>query len=229
MPLKLNPTQSNLHLKSNHQDLDALAKFFRKTKIQIDAGITDTSQKQIQAFKETIALQVDASTNFYHHQSPDSQQSLLITYVRPFTDHITARYLLETKHFVRSNADIAGIKEHLDDLIKTNQVVVRVLPLSSHPVTQQLELDPYAQADIATIYETLAAVSDPTPYLAELFSIKIVKSHDAKPTNGYDYAQELPLLRQATINLTHDQNSLTHLTTDILNDIQRLTKKLSII
>ena len=229
MPLNINHPQTTLHFRSNHQDLDALAKFFRKTKAQIDAGITDTSQQQIQTFKETIALQVNASTSFYHHETANSQQSLLITYVRPFTDHVTARYLLETKHFVRSNADITGIKEHLDDLIKTNQVVVRVLPLSSHPVTQQLELEPYAQADLATIYETLAAVSDPTPYLTELFSVKIVKSRDITPTNNYEYAQELPLLRQAAIDLTHDQNSLTHLTADIINKIQRLTRKLLII
>ena len=209
MPLNIDHPQTTLHFRSNHQDLNAFAKFFRKTKAQIDAGITDTSQQQIQTFKETIALQVNASTSFYHH--------------------VTARYLLETKHFVRSNADITGIKEHLDDLIKTNQVVVRVLPLSSHPVTQQLELDPYAQADLATIYETLATVSNPTPYLAELFSVKIVVSRDITPTNNYEYAQELPLLRQATIDLTHDQNSLTHLTADIINKIQRLTKKLLII
>lgn len=232
MPLKIKSVPQNFDF--DHDYLTAISKLLRRTQTQIIDDIFETDEEQsvgeaqARAFNETIEEPVKAAVSYYNDLYGDNepQKSLLITYVRVFTDHITPRYLLETRHYVRSGTDILKIKNHLSDLIQANKVIVRVVPLSEHPSTEQFELLSYNQSNIATIFETFPATTNPTTYLNELLSFNlsnwVQSTHSASETLG----NELPLIKQTAIRLTGNSSILENLNSSEITDAQKLVKLL---
>lgn len=232
MPLKIKSVPQNFDF--DHDYLTAISKLLRRTQTQIIDDIFETDEEQsvgeaqARAFNETIEKPVKAATSYYDdlYGDDEPQKSLLITYVRVFTDHITPRYLLETNHYVRSGTNILKIKDHLSDLIQANKVIVHVVPLSEHPSTQQFELLSYNQSNIATIFETFPAATNPTTYLNELLSFNlsnwVQSTHSASETLG----NELPLIKQTAIRLTGNSSILENLNSSEITDAQKLIKLL---
>lgn len=232
MPLKIQSTTHNFDF--DHDYLTAISKLLNQTQTQMIDDIFETDEDQsvgevqARAFNETIEEPIKAATSYYDdlYGDDEPQKSLLITYVRVFTDHITPRYLLETNHYVRSGTNILKIKDHLSELIQANKVIVHVVPLSEHPSTQQFELQSYNQSNIATIFETFPATTNPTTYLNELLSFNlsnwVQSTHSASETLG----NELPLIKQTAVQLTGEPDIFKKLNSSEIADAQQLAKLL---
>lgn len=226
MPLKIKSTTQNFDF--DHNYLTAISKLLRQTDTKILDHLTDADGTQANEFTETINTPVKAATTQYNdlYGDDEPQKSLLITYVRPFTDHILSRYLLETKHYVRSNTDILKIKNHLSDLIQANKIVVHVVPLSEHAATEQVELEPFDQSTIATIFETFSTAAKPTTYLNELLAFNPSNWAHSNHFGSETFGDELPLIKQAAIQLTGNDNIFKNINPSGIADAQRLVKLL---
>lgn len=232
MPLKIKLVSQNFDF--NHDYLTAISKLFRQTNTQILDDLFEIGEEQsvgnaqVHQFNEIIEEPVKTAVSYYNDLYGDNepQKSLLITYVRVFTDHITPRYLLETRHYVRSGTDILKIKNRLSDLIQSNKIIVRVVPLSEHPSTEQFELQSYNQSDIATIFETFPAATNPTTYLNELLSFNPSNCIQSKHSASETFGNELPLIKQTAVQLTGDPDIFKNLNISEITDAQKLVKLL---
>lgn len=232
MPLKIKSIPQNFNF--DHDYLTAISKLLRQTNTQILDDILEIGEEQsvgeaqVHEFNETIENPVKAAITYYNdlYGDDEPQKSLLITYVRVFTDHITPRYLLETRHYVRSGTDILNIKEHLSDLIHANKIVVHVVPLSEHPSTEQFELHSYNQSNIATIFETFPATTNPTTYLNELLSFNLSNWVQSEHSASETFGNELPLIKQTAVQLTGNPDVFKNLNSSEIADAQKLVKLL---
>jgi len=226
MPLKIQSTTQNFNF--DHDYLTAISKLLRQTQTQMLDHLTDVDGTQANEFAETIDTPVKAATTQYNDLYGDDapQKSLLITYVRPFSDHILSRYLLETKHYVRSSTDISNTKDHLSDLIQANKIVVHVVPLSAHATTEQVELEPFDQFTIVTIFDTFSATAEPTTYLNELLAFNPSNWGQSNHFGSEMFGDELPLIKQAAIQLTGNNKIFEHIDLSGIADAQRLVKLL---
>lgn len=226
MPLKIQSTTQNFDF--DHDYLTAISKLLNQTHTHTLGHLTDVDGTQANEFDETIDTPVKAATTQYNDLYGDDapQKSLLVTYVRPFSDHILSRYLLETKHYVRSSTDISKIKDHLSDLIQANKIVVHVVPLSAHATTEQVELEPFDQFTIVTIFEIFSATAEPTPYLNELLVFNPSNWGQSNHSESETFGDELPLIKQAAIQLTGDNNVFENITLNGIADAQQLVKLL---
>lgn len=226
MPLKIKSIPQNFNF--DHDYLTAISRLFSQTNTQIIEHVADIDEAQADEFNDIIDTPIKAATNYYNDLYGDDapQKSLLITYVRPFTDHITQRYLLETRHYVRSGTDILKIKEHLSDLIQANKIIVRVVPLSEHPSTEQFELQSYNQSNIATIFETFPAAPNPTTYFNELLSINLSNWVQSEHSASETFGNELPLIKQTAVQLTGNPDVFKNLNSSEIADAQKLVKLL---
>lgn len=196
MPLQIDPNHINTKIIDDPNYVQQVSLLLSRLNIDITANSHSNTDKHDLMTRQRLFLH-DLFTILKPYSSNDNaspiEARMIVSYIRmSYDDRGSIFYELITYPIAGSKADLALVQKQLTKFIEPNQIAFRLVPASTAPTCQSINMENFAQDILTELFDIVMKSSQRTVMVYEVLTL-----NPKKFDGHHSYTSQMPFLSEA--------------------------------